>query len=185
MNHLALSPAENAFVDHLIELGDPAAAASITGTQPSLAHDPRVQSALVEQIRSRGALDAVYARKILRELAKSADTDAVRLRAATTLWERGLGKVPDQINVDVSIEHVSRDALYGEIRTLITELGLPPPVDGEFELIDAEPHAPADDREPSAAGAVVDEAPVASPAPSAGSTPAAGTYLPPIPNKWK
>lgn len=134
---LGLSPAETAFVDALIEVGDTAAAAAIAGTQPSVALDPRIQSAIVERIRQHGPSDAAHARRVLRDLAERAENEGVRYRAATTLWERGLGKVPDTLQVDVSIQHVSRAALWAEIRALIDEVGLPPAIEGDFEEVAA------------------------------------------------
>lgn len=131
----ALSPAENAFVEALIDLGDPAAAAASAGVQPSLGHDPRVQSEMVDRLRQQGALDAVYARKVLRDLAQSADNDGIRFRAASLLWERGLGKVPDTVNVNVNLEQLDRASLHTEIKQLIAELGMPPLVEGDFEEV--------------------------------------------------
>ena len=128
-----LSPAETAFVDALIETGDEHASAVIAGVQPALGRDARIQSALVDRLRDHGALDAVYARKVLRGLAEAAKDDGVRLRAASLLWERGLGKVPDTVNINVSLETMSRANLMAEIHTLIGEIGLPPLLEGEAE----------------------------------------------------
>lgn len=193
---LGLSPAEAAFVDALIEVGDAPAAAALTGVQPTLAADPRVQSAIVERIRAHGAIDAAYARKVLRDLAHEADQDGVRLRAATTLWERALGKVPDQVKVDVSIQHVSRASLYAEIRQLLGEIGLPPAIEGEFEEVTGEAHVPPLSSEPPDAGvaqSVEHAEPPRAPIPDggsevAGSSPVAGTpsaYVPALPAKWR
>lgn len=180
-----LSPAETAFVEALIETGNPAAAASIAGTQPSLARDPRIQSALVEQLRSYGAVDAVYARKVLYDLAKSADQDGTRLRAAMTLWERGLGKIPEQVNVDVAVKGVTREALYAEIRLLIDEIGLPPAVEGEFTEVEPLGETPSEQIDPPEAG-VAQEAEQPAPArEDAASKAAAGTYTPELPPKWR
>lgn len=199
MSNLALSPSENAFVDALLDLGDADAAAAVAGVQPALGRDPRVQSALVDRIREHGALDAVYARKVLRELAAGAENEGVRFRAAAALWERGLGKVPDEVKVGITVEHIDRATLYSEIRQLIGELGLPPALEGEFEEV-GPPKAGAP-RIAQSALAERSEAPPAqiaeaeaSPAahggasadgPGAGSSPAAGTYVPDIPFKWK
>lgn len=184
MSNLALSPSENAFVDALLDLGDANAAAAVAGVQPALGRDPRIQSALVDRIREHGALDAVYARKVLRDLASSAENEGVRFRAAAALWERGLGKVPDEVKVGITVEHIDRATLYSEIRQLIGELGLPPALEGEFEEVAERSEAPpaqiAEVQTPPAAqgGASAD-------GPGAGSSPAAGTYVPDIPFKWK
>jgi hypothetical protein len=169
---LGLSPAEAAFVEALIELGEPAAAAAIAGTQPSLARDPRIQSALVDQIHSLGAVDAVYARKVLYDLAKSADLDSVRLRAATTLWERGLGKIPDQVNIDVNLHSVDRASLYAEIRLLIDQLGLPPAIEGDFIEVER-------------SETPIEEPLARSEEPIEAALPAADPYTPDLPPKWR
>lgn len=181
---LALSSAENAFVDALIDLGDQSAAAAVAGVQPSLGRDPRIQSALVDRLREHGALDAAYARKVLHDLARGADNEGVRFRAAVALWERGLGKVPEEVRVGVTVEHIDRAALYSEIRQLIGELGLPPTLEGEFEEVTSRSEAPPAQIEAPPPAAEVAPAPPT--AQGAGSTPAAGTpYIPDIPAKWR
>lgn len=209
---LGLSPAETAFVDALIEVGDTAAAATIAGTQPSVALDPRIQAAIVERIRQHGPSDAAHARRVLRDLAERAENEGVRYRAATTLWERGLGKVPDTIQVDVSIQHVSRAALWAEIRALIDEVGLPPAIEGDFEELPPErSSAPpvevaarsgAPQQQTAAAGAgahgggrdcalpagsspATGSPPPAPPRASLGRRPSGDHYIPPLPLKWR
>lgn len=181
MSNLALSPSENAFVDALLDLGDANAAAAVAGVQPALGRDPRIQSALVDRIREHGALDAVYARKVLRDLASSAENEGVRFRAAAALWERGLGKVPDEVKVGITVEHIDRATLYSEIRQLIGELGLPPALEGEFEEV-GPPEADVPRIGPASPAA---QGGASADGPGAGSSPAAGTYVPDIPFKWK
>lgn len=174
-----LSPSETAFVEHLVETGDANAAAVAAGVQPNVARDPRVQAAIVEHIRNCGALDAAYARRTLYELAKDADLDSVRLRAATTLWERGLGKIPDQIEVSINDHSLTREALYAEIRLLIDEIGLPPLIEGEATT-DAGVAQMVEYSEPEAAASQQAGREVA------GSSPVTGTtYAPPLPTKWR
>lgn len=190
MNTFGLSPAESAFVDALVELGDANEAAVSAGVQPSIGRDPRIQSAVVDRIRECRAVDAAYSRKILCDLARSADQDSVRLRAASTLWERSMGKIPDQVNVDVHVHSMSRETLYAEIRNLIDELGLPPAIEGEFEEIGGTPTPPIQIIEAGVAQPVERAEPPAEPprrggSEVAGSSPAAGTYIPELPSKWR
>lgn len=174
-----LSPAEAAFVSALIDCGDEGAAAEIAGCKPSVAYLPHVQLAISEALRDRGAVDAAFARRILYDLARNAELDSVRMHAAETLWTRGLGKVPDQIHIRHEITALSRDQLYGEIRQLITDLGLPSPetIEGAYTEIAPEASIAQDGQErpePATAGREV-----------AGSSPAAGTYTPELPPKWR
>ena len=197
-----LSPAETAFVEALIELGDVGAASATSGVQPSLARDPRIQSAIVDLLRDYGAADAARARKTLYDLALKGDNDGVRLRAAQALWERGLGKVPETVHITHEITALPRDALYREIHSLVRELGLPSPETIEAAYVEIEDDAPSVPKAQAPVSAPDDpalgEAECASVAQPVeregvqspevpGSIPGAGTtgYVPPIPTRWR
>lgn len=172
------SHAENTFIEALLDLGDPVAAAASAGVQPSLARDPRIQAALVERLRQQGPIDAVYAHKVLHDLAGSAEEEGVRFRAASLLWERGLGKTPDEVNVNVSIEQLDRASLHAEIKQLIGELGMPPLIEGSFEEVPVE--QPADPPESEAP----EPQPPQSEAPDPPPNEPAPSYVPSLPKKW-
>jgi phage terminase small subunit len=134
---LALNAAQRVFVHALVFGGvSQKAAAQAAGYSSSsddvlkstghrLAHDPRIQEAIVECSRQLLRAEGAASVRELVRLRDHSDDDKVRLRAATELCDRAGLNAISQHNVDVTHTHkLSEAALDARILALAKEAGL-------------------------------------------------------------
>jgi phage terminase small subunit len=160
---------QRAFVVALVQLGcDATHAAAVAGYALEksnghawrLAHDPKIQAALLEECKKVIRSDAPMALTVLRTVAKDPTAPhRDRLRAATEILNRsGLNAVSE---TNITVTHKSEAEQDREILALASELGLddkakskllgrPVVTEAQFEIID-EPTDIAPPRAPSGA----------------------------------
>lgn len=133
-----LTPKQQAFVTAYLETGSKQRAIAIAGYRGDddnlrtqlwrLMKQPHVRAALQEQTLEALESDGPLGRKVLRDLAETAESETVRLRAAEILLDRAVGPVPDRID-HLHLHRRGPDLTPDEIRArrdaLRERLGLP------------------------------------------------------------
>lgn len=86
--------------------------------QPGQSGNPGGRPKVVAHVRELAREHTDLAIRTLAEICESADKDSARVAAATALLDRGYGKPPQEVSIDVS--KLSDDELFARARSILT-----------------------------------------------------------------